>query len=437
MRSRACSRQRNRHDNGSARARFSPGDLAAANHAKAERACAEQQRRSGLGCRDLCAAGQREVAKIEVFRQAAVGGAIPVFQLHITAIADVKPGFTGLLHTGKSELSASHLHSNPSRRPPECYTTSMNTALPIRAGTRGSPLALVQTRTFLRLIAAVPGAGEGQELIINTTGDAVQDRPLADIGGKGLFAKEIHEALLDRRIDCAVHSLKDLETELPPNIVIGCMLAREDARDVLILGDTCGTPDLGDPLTALPHAALVGTSSVRRQAQLLHARPDLRVASIRGNVQTRLRKLREGECQASLLALAGLRRLEMDVPGVAVLDPSVMLPAAAQGVVGITVRADDTALRALLATIEDRAARIAATAERALLATLDGSCRTPIGAHAFLLADGSLTLTGLVARADGSFLLRRTLTGPSADAARIGEELGNSLRADSPADLFA
>ena len=313
----------------------------------------------------------------------------------------------------------------------------MNTTHPVRAGTRGSPLALVQTRTFLRLLAAVPGAVEGQETVINTTGDAVQDRPLADIGGKGLFAKEIHEALLDRRIDCAVHSLKDLETELPAGIVIGCMLTREDARDVLILGDTCGPPNPADPFSALPHAALIGTSSVRRQAQLLHARPDLRVASIRGNVQTRLRKLREGECQASLLALAGLRRLEIDVPNAIVLDPSVILPAAAQGIVGVTVRADDTALRALLAMIEDQTSRTVAAAERAMLATLDGSCRTPIGALAHVLADGTLTLTGLVARADGSFLLRRTLAGPSADAARIGGDLGASLRADSPADLFA
>jgi hydroxymethylbilane synthase len=160
---------------------------------------------------------------------------------------------------------------------------------PLRAGTRGSPLALIQTRIFLRLLAEVPGAGDGQEVIIATTGDAVQDRPLADIGGKGLFAKEIHEALLDRRIDCAVHSLKDLETELPAGIELGCVLAREDARDVLILGESSGAVDPADPLAVLPRGALVGTSSVRRQAQLLHARPDLRVASIRGNVQTRLR----------------------------------------------------------------------------------------------------------------------------------------------------
>jgi hydroxymethylbilane synthase len=314
--------------------------------------------------------------------------------------------------------------------------TPLNTQPPVRAGTRGSPLALVQTRMFLRLLAALPSAGEGREVIIATTGDAVQDRPLVDIGGKGLFAKEIHEALLDNRIDCAVHSLKDLETELPAGIVLGCTLQREDARDVLLLSDTGGSVDPADPLAALPPGALVGTSSVRRQAQLLHARPDLRVASIRGNVQTRLRKLRDGECQASLLALAGLRRLDMDIPGAIVLDPQIMVPAAAQGIVGITVRADDTPLRDRLGMIEDQVSRTLATAERAMLATLDGSCRTPIGAHARLLPGGDLSLTGLVARSDGSFLLKRTLNGPAGDAARIGNELGAILRAGSPADLF-
>jgi hydroxymethylbilane synthase len=307
---------------------------------------------------------------------------------------------------------------------------------PIRAGTRGSPLALIQTRMFLRLLAGIPNAPPNQEVIIATTGDAVQDRPLADIGGKGLFAKEIHEALLDHRIDCAIHSLKDLETELPPNVALGCVLRREDARDVLILGDTCGAPDPVNPLDGLPHGALVGTSSVRRQAQLLHARPDLRIVSIRGNVQTRLRKLREGACQASLLALAGLHRLGLDVPGSVILDPSIMVPSAAQGIIGITIRADDTALRDFLAAIEDPESRAVATAERAMLATLDGSCRTPVGAHATLRADDSLTLTGLVARSDGSFLLKQTLDGPRSDAERIGAELGAMLRQAAPADLF-
>jgi hydroxymethylbilane synthase len=298
----------------------------------------------------------------------------------------------------------------------------------VRAGTRGSPLALIQTREFLGLL------GLGHEVVIATTGDAVQDRPLAAIGGKGLFAKEIHEALLDARIDCAVHSLKDLETELPPGIVLGCVLKREDPRDALILPDAVTAGD--DPLAVLPTGSVVGTSSVRRKAQLLHRRPDLTITSIRGNVQTRLRKLREGACHATLLAVAGLKRLELHLPQAVTLEPDVMLPAAAQGIIGITVRAADADLLTAMAAIDDLPARIAATAERAVLAVLDGSCRTPIGAHAQLLADGTLSLTGLVARADGSFLLRRSLTGPAGDAARLGEALGHSLRADSPADLF-
>ena len=308
---------------------------------------------------------------------------------------------------------------------------------PLRVGTRGSPLALVQTRTFLRLLAAVPDAPPAREVVIATTGDAVQDRPLADIGGKGLFAKEIHEALLDRRIDCAVHSLKDLETELPAGLVLGCTLAREDARDVLILGEGGLAPDRADPLSALPLGAVVGTSSVRRQAQLLHARPDLLVVSLRGNVQTRLRKLRDGVCQASLLALAGLRRLNMELPTALVLAPEVMVPAAAQGIVGITIRADDTALRAHLEKVEDADSRIMATAERAVLAALDGSCRTPIGVHARLTPGGGLSLTAMIARADGSFLLTRRAEGEAVDAQDLGGALGAELRAAAPADLFA
>ncbi len=333
---------------------------------------------------------------------------------------------------------------NPSGPGPAAFSAPQRVATqvraPLRAGTRGSPLALVQTRMFLRVLAetypAPPSLDAFKEHVIATTGDAVQDRPLADIGGKGLFAKEIHEALLDRRIDCAVHSLKDLETELPAGIVLGCVLQREDARDVLILAEARLPPDPSDPFSVLPQGALIGTASVRRQAQLLHARPDLRMATIRGNVQTRLRKLRGGACEATMLALAGLRRLGMKLPGAMILDPDVMLPSAGQGIVGVTLRADDHALRDLLAAVEDPEARAAAAAERAMLATLDGSCRTPIGGHARLLPDGRLTLTGLVARADGSFLLKRSLDGAPADAARLGQALGESLRADAPADLF-
>ena len=313
-------------------------------------------------------------------------------------------------------------------------------SLPLRAGTRGSPLALVQTRFFLNLLTTfcpvLRGMNVFEEHAISTTGDRVQDRRLADIGGKGLFAKEIHEALLDGRVDFAVHSLKDLETELPAGIVLACTLKREDARDALILGLGCEVPEAGAPFDCLPLGAVIGTSSLRRQAQLLHARPDLTIVSIRGNVQTRLEKLAAGDCAASLLALAGLKRLGLADKASVILDPDAMVPSAGQGIVGITVRETDTDLREMLSGIEDPAAKAVATAERAMLAELDGSCRTPIGGHALLLPNGELHLTGLVARADGSFLLKRAAHGLSADAARIGAELGASLRADCPRDIF-
>ncbi len=313
--------------------------------------------------------------------------------------------------------------------------------LPLRVGTRGSPLALVQTRAFLARISHFCPVMRDLDLFeehqIRTTGDTVQDRRLADIGGKGLFAKEIHEALADGRIDFAVHSLKDLETELPPGITLACTLKREDARDALVLGPGCPPPDPGDPFAAVPGGATIGTSSLRRQAQLLHARPDLRIALLRGNVQRRLDRVAQGDCAATLLALAGLRRLGLADRASLVLDPEAMVPSAGQGIVGVTVRADNTELRELLAAIEDPEAKAVSTAERALLAELDGSCRTPIGGYARLLPDGTLHLTGLVARADGSFLLKRSAHGAAVDAARLGTALGASLRANSPPDIFA
>jgi hydroxymethylbilane synthase len=281
-----------------------------------------------------------------------------------------------------------------------------------------------------------------QEHLINTTGDQVQNRALAEIGGKGLFAKEIHEALVDGRIDFAVHSLKDLETTLPPGLVLACTMRREDARDALILrpGFTPGS-DPNDPYSALPEGALIGCASVRRQAQMLHVRPDLRFGLLRGNVQTRLDKLAARHCDATLLALAGLRRLGMEDRASIVLEPSVMVPSAGQGIVGVTVRESDVELRELLSAIEDYEARAVSTAERALLSELDGSCRTPIGGYARLLspstgARSELHLTGLVASEDGTFLLRRDIVGQASDAERMGHELGRSLRADSPASIF-
>lgn len=315
---------------------------------------------------------------------------------------------------------------------------------PLRAGTRGSPLALVQTRGLVAQLwefcPLLRSMDVFEEHIIKTTGDISQDsgQRLADIGGKGLWAKEIHEALLDRRIDFAVHSLKDLETELPPGVVLAATLKREDPRDALILGLGTGKHDPQRPLGNLPEGATIGSSSVRRQSQLLHARPDLNVIALRGNVQTRLDKVRDGVLDGTLLALAGLRRLGLDQNATLILDPDQFVPAACQGIVGVTVRGDDTELLDILAAIQDPVSRVMAEAERGLLAELDGTCRTPIGAHARVLpATGEVDLTALVARADGSFLLKRSLSGPQADAAHIGRELGRSLRRDSPSDIFA
>ncbi len=315
--------------------------------------------------------------------------------------------------------------------------------LPLRVGTRASPLALVQTRAFLGLLSrfcpVLRGMDVFQEHAIRTTGDTTQatGERLADIGGKGLFSKEIHEALLDRRIDFAVHSLKDLETELPPGIALACVLKREDPRDALILGTDCMIPGGDDPYATLPHGAVIGSSSTRRAAQLLHARPDLQIQNIRGNVHGRLDKVKRGDYAASLLALAGMRRLGLEDEASVVIHPEVMVPSACQGIVGITVRAGDVAIQDLLGAIEDKPARVMATAERALLGALDGSCRTPIGGHAQLLRDGRMRLTGLVARTDGSFVLKRHLDCLQADAERAGLALGDELRADSPRDIFA
>ncbi len=300
-------------------------------------------------------------------------------------------------------------------------------------------MACIQARDFIARMQAAWPDHRFEEHIIRTTGDATQaaGTRLADIGGKGLFAKEIHEALTDGRIDFAVHSLKDLETSLPGGIVLGCTLPREDPREALILGPGCTVADPADPYAALPQGALIGTASVRRGAQLLHVRPDLKTATLRGNVQTRLEKVANGAFTASLLAYAGLLRLGMADRASSVLDAELMVPAVCQGIVGVTVRDGDTALHALLARIEDADARTAATAERSLLAALDGSCRTPIGGYARFSPHGELSMSGLIARSDGTFLLKRHLQGSVADAERIGWELGAALKADSPRDLFA
>jgi hydroxymethylbilane synthase len=308
------------------------------------------------------------------------------------------------------------------------------------AGTRGSPLAVWQAEFFVARVAELPEPVRGGAVFrrheIRTTGDATQaaGTRLADVGGKGMFAKEIHEALLDGRVDVAVHSLKDLETELPRGIVLAATLAREDARDALILPQAVTA---AEGLAGLPQGALVGSSSLRRQAQMLHLRPDLRFATLRGNVAGRIGRVRGGDFGATLLAMAGLKRLGLGHEAAAVLEPQVMLPAACQGIVGVTVREGDERLVALLAGVRDAESWDMAMAERGVLGALDGSCRTPIGAHARIGADGVLHLEGLVARGDGSFLLRRSIAGDRRDAARLGAELGARLRAEAPRDVLA
>jgi len=302
---------------------------------------------------------------------------------------------------------------------------------PLRIGTRGSRLARAQTDLVCRALAAahpeLAAPGTLEVVVIRTTGDHITDRPLAEFGGKGLFCKEIEAALLEERIDLAVHSIKDLPTWLPDGLVLGAVLEREDPRDVLL----ARTPT---SIAGLPEGAVVGTASVRRQAQLLAKRPDLRVVNFRGNVETRLRKLAAGEVDATLLALAGLRRLGITHEG-AVLAPEEMLPAVGQGAIGIECRADDDAARALLAAIDHAASHACVRAERALLAALDGSCHTPIAGHA-AIADGRLHLRALIARVDGSECLRTERSGAPEDAEALGADAGAELRARAGAGFF-
>ena len=287
-------------------------------------------------------------------------------------------------------------------------------------GTRGSPLALAQAALARRALeAAHPGITTGIA-VIRTAGDRAANRSLAEIGGKGLFTGEIDEALLAGRIDVAVHSLKDVPTLLPDSIVLGCHLEREDPRDAWISRD-------GGGIGSLPAGAVVGTASLRRAAQVLHRRPDVAVAPLRGNVGTRLDKLALGEVDATLLALAGLRRLGMEDAATSVLDPDEMLPAVGQGVVAIACRRSDSRVRGRLAALDDASTTAAAAAERAMLARLDGSCRTPIAGLAQIAPDGRLTLRGLVARPDGSETVALSETGDRADAAAVGDALGRRL----------
>jgi hydroxymethylbilane synthase len=293
-------------------------------------------------------------------------------------------------------------------------------------GTRGSPLALAQANEARRHLAEAHG-WEIERValqVIRTAGDAIQDRPLAEAGGKGLFTKEIDAALLAGAIDAAVHSAKDLPSLMPDGVAISAYLPREDVRDALISA-------LADTIEGLPHGATFGAASLRRQAQALRLRPDLSPMLLRGNVETRLRKAESGAIGATLLALAGLKRLNLAHRARAVLDVDKFLPAPGQGAIAITARsADPRGLEALNA-ISDAATMAAVTAERAFLAELEGSCRTPIAGLA-RLETGRLRLAGEVLRPDGSERFDVAAEGAPADAERLGREAGRELKARLP-----
>ena len=296
-------------------------------------------------------------------------------------------------------------------------------AVKLRIGTRGSPLALWQAHSVRSLLMAAHGLGEiAIEIeVIRTSGDRIQDRPLSEVGGKGLFTKEIEEALLDRSIDLAVHSMKDVATVLPAGLSIPCLLPREDPRDAFISLKAASLADL-------PQGAIVGTSSLRRQSQVRHARPDLKVVSLRGNVDTRLRKIAEGEADATLLALAGLKRLGLEAHVKAILSIDEMLPAVAQGAIGIEVRDDDKSIRALLEPLHHADTGVCVAAERSFLARLDGSCRTPIAGLA-TLEGGQLHFRGRIFATDGSASHGAERTGQAHDASRLGRDAAEEVLA--------
>lgn len=306
------------------------------------------------------------------------------------------------------------------------------TAPLLRLGTRGSRLALTQTGLVRDALArAVPAlaAPDAIEIVaIKTTGDAIQDRPLSEAGGKGLFVKEIEEAMFSGRIDAAVHSMKDMPTGQPPGLVISAFLPREDTRDVLIAGEVTRIADL-------PKGAIVGTSALRRRALLLHRRPDLEIVTLRGNVETRLAKREAGIVQATILALAGLNRLGMAHVGTPIPEDE-MLPAVGQGAVCIEARADDTRTRGWLATIDHATTSVCVSAEHAMLAVLDGSCRTPIAGHAILTGD-KLHLRGLIARPDGSEVIFTERRGNAGDAEAMGRDAGQELKRKGGPDFFS
>ncbi len=300
----------------------------------------------------------------------------------------------------------------------------------LRIGTRGSPLALVQARTVQAQLAQAMGAPveDIEIVVIRTSGDAIQDRPLSEVGGKGLFTKEIEEALLGNRVDLAVHSAKDMPTYSQPGLALVACLEREDPRDVFI-------SRIAKSLMELPRGATMGTASLRRQAITKAARGDLRVVPLRGNVETRLRKLASGEFDATLLAMAGLKRLGLTEHATHVMSVEEFLPAVAQGAIGLEARADDKRTRDILARIDHLETSIAVSCERAFLAVLDGSCKTPIAGHA-ALEGNTLHFRGLIARPDGAAAHDISGNGHLRDAVEIGADAGRELKHAAGSKFF-
>jgi hydroxymethylbilane synthase len=310
-------------------------------------------------------------------------------------------------------------------------TPSATRSSPLVIGTRGSPLALAQAEQVRARLAAAHGlSAEAVTLeVIRTTGDAIRDRPLADAGGKGLFTKEIEEALIARTIHLAVHSAKDMPTILPPGLRIAGVLEREDPRDVFISAKA-------KALESLPHGARVGTASLRRQALVKRLRGDLDVVPMRGNVETRLRKLAAGEVDAIVLALAGLKRLGLAQAATTVLEVDEFLPAVGQGIIAIEARGGDERALGLVRAVNHDETAAALTAERAFLAVLEGSCRTPIAGHATVRA-GRLAFRGLIAKPDGSEVIETQRYGAMVDAVRLGAEAGRELKQRAGGGFFA
>jgi len=291
----------------------------------------------------------------------------------------------------------------------------------IRIGTRGSALALAQAHEVKGRLMAAHGLPEAafEIVIIKTTGDMILDRPLSEVGGKGLFTKEIEEALFEKRIDLAVHSMKDMQTALPDGLTIGATLPREDVRDAFISLKH-------KSFDSLPEGAVVGTSSLRRQAQIKRIRPDLQIVGFRGNVQTRLTKLRDEVAEATFLACAGLRRLGLADHITDAVPVERMLPAVAQGAIGIEIRVDDEDTAKIIAPLDDQATSLCVTAERAFLGTLEGSCRTPIAGLA-RLDGGTLTFKGETLSPDGTRHVVSSKTGPASSAADLGVTVADDI----------